>query len=159
MRKKHNAHKRLRRVANSMLRQNHVATVFVGGNNGYSHLVNHKTQQIITPSPSLVESMTKLGFQWSTFIAVMCKDEFGQEYMKAQQFDIDQQLKQSELAEYLNDQHFGLIKSCNSNHLINVGWISSPFPIEWEEKQVSEIFGLLGGWGKVPIQLMEKEVA
>ncbi|WP_286237939.1 hypothetical protein [Neptuniibacter halophilus] len=158
-RSKYNKQKRLRRTAAAVLRHNHVAAAFVGGNNGYSHMVNHKSRLTITPDQTLIDVMTELSFKWSTLIAVMCCDEFGQHYMKSEHVDIDIPLKQNELALHLNDMHFDLIKACNDKHIINVGWISSPFPIEWDEGQASEIFEKLGGWKVVPIKLIEEAAA
>lgn len=156
---RYNKQKRLRRVAEAVLKQSHVAAVFVVGNNGFSHMVNHKNQQLITVDQTLSDIMTKLPFKWSTLIAVTCKDTFGKEYMKAEQIDIDMPLKQSELADYLNEQHQALIENCNSNHIVNVAWISSPFPMDWDENVASKIFEKLNGWKAVAIELREQEIA
>lgn len=157
-RKKNNPHKRYRSIATALLRQNHVAIVYVSGNGGYSNMVNRKTAQAIRVTPELSDAAIKLSYRWSIFIAALCRDEFGREYMRGEQISIDQPLLQAELADYLDEQHRSLASSCNQKHLVGVGWAADPFGGDWEESQASKLFDRFGGWSGDNAAFIENEM-
>ena len=84
--------------------------------------------------------MPKVAYKWGVFIAVLCKNEFGDRYMKADYIKVDRPITQPELADFLNEQHSELIKNTNPKHLVDVGWLASPTGKEWTEEQAFEIF-------------------
>jgi hypothetical protein len=74
--------------------------------------------------------------------------------MKAEEIQVNQECLQSELVDILNEKHAALGKNFNKKHLVNYGWIGTPFVKEWRE---SEAFDVLTNLGAFEYRLEEQE--
>lgn len=85
-------------------------------------------------------------FEWSVIIAVFCRDQNGEEYLKSELVSAKEKYFQHELIEVLNEQHKALIKSVNRNHFIGAGWLASPEGRDFSESETDRIFRKLGAF-------------
>jgi len=81
-------------------------------------------------------------------------DSTGQKYMKSEEIIVNRPVLQSELSDILNEKHLALGKNFNKKHLINYGWIGTPFLKEWQE---SEAFDLLTNLGAFEYRLEQED--
>ena len=96
--------------------------------------------QIYLPDQTIITTLAKERFKWSTFIAAFFKDASNKINMKSESLYIDQLLTQNEAAEYLSQAHVKLIKSVNTNLFYGYGWLSCPFEYDWTEEQAFNLF-------------------
>jgi len=143
MKKKHSLQKRLNRLARVALK--HQGVIFVGGM-GACNMVDLRHNKIYAPSINVAKSIEEVRAKWSVFCAVFCRGQDDEDYMKSVSIHIREARKQSELLESLNDIHQDLLTGCNSQHVINVGWIAMPNGEELTEEQAGAIFGDAGAW-------------
>jgi len=144
--RKYNPNKRYKNVAKAILRSNHFATIFVSSGKGLTYMIDRKTGIGIKPVPQLIKVVTELQFKWSVLMAALCIGDDGKEYMKYEEIIANDEVKQSELADFLNESHKKLIEGCNPRHVVNAAWIASPVGHEWTEAEAARLFSSRGGW-------------
>jgi len=149
--KKYNPLKQLDLVAKQALKN--AAVGYVTGSDGCK-LVDLRNKQVSYASHTTVKLISTLRHKWSVFIAVFGIDSTGQKYMKSEEIIVNRPVLQSELSDILNEKHLALGKNFNKKHLINYGWIGTPFLKEWQE---SEAFDLLTNLGAFEYRLEEQE--
>lgn len=146
VRKKHSHTKRGIVYSRALVNKYNICVAYSYNDNRVAQLVDGKTGAVIPSTRLLVEAMTHIAYKWHVLIAVLCKTESGEHYMKADQINATDYYKQYELADVLQENHRKLIESTNDKHLFNVVWLASPVQKDWDEKQASQIFDRLGYW-------------
>ena len=149
--KKYNPKKNVYLEAKLALRNSAVG--FVTGSEG-CRIINLRTHKISDPSLLTTTRLSTLRHKWSVFIAVLGVDNHNKRYMKAEEIQVNQECLQSELVDILNEKHAALGKNFNKKHLVNYGWIGTPFVKEWRE---SEAFDVLTNLGAFEYRLEEQE--
>jgi hypothetical protein len=149
--KKYNPKKNVYLEAKLALKNSAVG--FVTGSEG-CRIINLRTHKISDPSLLTTTRLSTLRHKWSVFIAVLGVDNHNKRYMKAEEIQVNQECLQSELVDILNEKHAALGKNFNKKHLVNYGWIGTPFVKEWQE---SEAFDVLTNLGAFEYRLEEKE--
>jgi len=169
MRKKNNPAARMQRNTRALLRHNCVAVVHVepSGRQGLIHWKNCKS---IAPSPELSHSICDIAHHWTIFLAVFCRRQDGECYIKPAEVATKSQYKAAHLAaqviEYdAYDEHGNFIEvrreiepgvidveiekllaTCNPAHVIGQGWIASPVGESLSEEQAGKVFEAVGCW-------------
>jgi len=149
--KKYNPKKNVYLEARLALRNSAVG--FVTGSEG-CRIINLRTHKISDSSLLTTTRLSTLRHKWSVFIAVLGVDNHNKRYMKAEEIQVNQECLQSELVDILNEKHAALGKNFNKKHLVNYGWIGTPFVKEWRE---SEAFDVLTNLGAFEYRLEEQE--
>lgn len=85
-------------------------------------------------------------FKWSVYMAILCRDTLGNNYIKGEEMQCKQEYAHSDLADLLNDHHQTLLKSSNKNHLVMTAWIASPFTQDISSESAYTIFEEMGAW-------------
>jgi hypothetical protein len=147
-RNKKRDHNKVTKIINRMVLKNKIVTYITGDdfNNLYCLQKNKK----VSASLDMAKALANQPFKWSVLIAVFCRDQNGQEYIKSELIASKQKYLQHELIQFLSAEHTALIKSVNGNHVIGAGWLASPEGIDWDEKVAGKIFEQLGAfeWAK-----------
>lgn len=143
---KHDLYKRYERTALGTVKRYNLAISYSYLNNQYSRLIDDKNMVGLRPAPLLIDMLTKIRYKWGVTIAALCVDQEGRKYMRSEFIKANEPYLQSELADYLEDEHERLLESCNRSHLVNATWIASPIGREYTEKEAFDIFEALGSW-------------
>lgn len=119
--------------------------VFVGGK-AETYALDKKSGGPVNIGPSIAASLNSVAFKWCVYLAVLCKDQNGQQYIQSEEVKLVHPYKRELLVEMLNEKHRELIKTCNPLHVLNMGWIASTVPYEFEDQHCEKLFNLQGGW-------------
>ena len=150
IRKQHNPQKRWFNQARSSLIRHKLCVAY-----SYAHhqhqtvqVFNRKTLKPLTILNGSVtqKALAEVRHRWTIVLAVLCRDQFGQHYIKSELIEANEPYLQSELADFCEDQHRNLILSCNENHIINICWIGCPWGGDFDEAEVAKIFDTLDFW-------------
>lgn len=147
MKKKRNKkHCQVKRVTNmATLGTKDMLLVFCGGIKE-THAFSKKTLKPVTIGPSIADSLAKLPFKWSVYIAVLCRRQDGQNYIRSEQYNFDVPYHRANIENLLNERHDQLIRTCNSAHILNIGWIASTVPYDIEDSDAINLFDQQDGW-------------
>jgi len=168
-RKKNNPAARMQRNTRALLRHNCVAVVHVDPS-GRQGLINWKNCKSIAPSNELAYSICEIAHIWTIYLAVFCRSQTGERYIKAAEIAPQGQYRSDQLGaqviEYdAFDEHGNFIEvrreiepgvidveiekllaTCNPQHVIGQGWIASPVGESLSEEQAGRIFEAVGCW-------------
>ena len=147
--KKYNPRKNVYLEAKLALKNSAVG--FVTGSEG-CRMVDLRTHKVTDPSILTATRLSTLRHKWSVFIAVVGIDSSNQKYMKAEEIQVDKECLQSELVDILNEKHAALGKNFNKKHLVNYGWIGTPFAKVWQECEAFDVLTNLGAFDPTQTQ-------
>ena len=105
----------------------------------YCNIVNINTLKSIKVSRKLADIISNNKFEWSVLCCVMCAND-NERYMKAVQVNSSKPMLQSELTDFLREEHKKLLANCNENHLVEVCWIAAPNACDFDEPTVFDFF-------------------
>lgn len=94
----------------------------------------------------LTTNLPRMPMKWSTLMMVHCRDQFGKEYMQAQELVANEKYQYLTLAKTFGKNHVRLKNEANQAHIIGFGWISSPGGVTVSEEIASKIMVDLGAW-------------
>lgn len=109
-------------------------------------LMNCRQKAAVQASQVTANAITELPHKWLIDMAVLCRDQFGVEYMVNQQVVTRDKHYHRDLCDVLNEQHKLLVKECNPNHVINMGWFATINDVEIDQKTQEDIYRLLNGF-------------
>lgn len=145
--KKHNRKKRTDHLSRGAVKN--LATVFILNEDKYANLIDLRTGKTVTIDSTLDEAIRKVEHLWSIMTAVFCVKSCGEQYIKYKILHSERPCIQAHLDTTASENHANLIRSCNENHIIGIGWIATPykydFPDELDEFYES-IFDRYGAW-------------
>lgn len=98
-------------------------------------------------SKSMADLISRHAYKWSVYLCVFGFN--GERYTKSKVIICPGPLKQSDLVNFLNDEHQEMIRGFNPAHLVGAGWIAQPYAYDFSEKQAFDIFEKLGAWEHV----------
>ena len=140
---------RLERSFRALLSTNHVAVVSLAPS-GKQGMINWKNYRTIR-SLQIVDALCDIPHRWTIYIAGLCVDEVGCEYLKS----VEVAPEGIYLAIHLTDviQRFltEICDSCNPKHMVANGWIAIPASVSLEEDQAAKIFEAAGAWNQVKV--------
>lgn len=139
-RKRHNPLKRLQRAAKYNIKD--LYAVSVGGEQ--IQVVDTKKNQVRPFYKDELNSMGRLPYKWSVYIAIIGQNQLGDLYVKGEQLEINQPLLQGQIADVVSDHHYKLLDTFNKEHLRNVGWIASPQKHDIDPEQAFSFFEMAG---------------
>ena len=141
--KKYNPNKVTNKLVKAALKDS--AVIFVTGGKG-AHLINLKTNVHHAPSAFVAKATERLVAKWCVLCAVMLRKQNGDDYASYYLDYWDKPRTQSQIAIDAEAVHQRLLKTCNSNHLVNLGWIAVPEMYEFTEDEANEMFLKAGAW-------------
>ena len=144
---KHSKQKRIDMLTRRAVKD--LGVVFVLNDTKYADVVNLRTKQKVSLNNDLDQVIRFKAHPWNLLLAVFCKDNFGKEYIKMSITRADKPCLQRELDESASKRHAELIRSCNENHLVGVGWIATPYECEFPKENdpiYESIFDMYGAW-------------
>lgn len=124
--------------------KNKVVTFLTGDKVNYLYCLN--THKRVDVTLDLAQQLSKDPYTWSVYVAVFCRDQLGQEYMKSDSHLFTTRYRQLELVPYLNEEHNKLIKTVNRDHVIGAGWIASHEGRDFSETEAAKLFENMGCW-------------
>ena len=143
-RKPHSLHRRYERQARIAVKN--IAAAFVTGNT-HVECVDIKRREIIKAGPTLANAIAKTPYKWSVLLCVLGIDHDGKPYVKSEEHAMTVRYKQSNLCEYLNEQHQAYIERyANKSQMIAAGWIASPEGKPLDNEVAFEIFNKMGAF-------------
>lgn len=137
-RKPNNPHARVERFSRAILRQFRVAVVNIDPS-GRQGMIDYGTAKNIPPGQ-------RIAHPWVIYFGVFCRDQFGRQYIKANEVAPQGIYKSDSLAEVIEEHYRALIDSCNPAHVIGSGWIANPSGVSLDEAQAARIFEAVGAW-------------
>lgn len=122
------------------------------GDGGSCRLVNIKTGEFLGHSAFTDEFLRLYRHKWSITMMVAHRAPHSIRHdLSDSHVDIKQEIKQVEVADFLNDEHQALYKSINENHISNIMWLGSPIGQSIEcEKELHKLIDKLGGFESKP---------
>ena len=81
-RKPHNPKARLERFSRSVLRQHHIAVVNIDPT-GKQGLINWHNCKSVARGRHIADAICDIAHHWTIYLAALCVDQFGQQYIKA----------------------------------------------------------------------------
>ena len=147
MAKKRNKKYNPQKTTNSLVKASikNSGIIFVTGGRG-AHIVNLETNNQYAPSSLVARALGQLVANWTVLCAVLLKDSNGKEYASYYLDHWNINRRQSQIAEEAEAVHQKLLKTCQKNHLVNLGWIAVPELYEFTHDQANEMFLKAGAW-------------
>lgn len=119
--------------------------VFIGGVRE-THALNKKTGGHCAIGPTIVKALESVAFKWHVYLAVLCRSQTGEEYIQSEEMNFIHPYRRELISHELNDRHDKLIRTCNPAHVLNIGWIASTVPYEFDDKHCDKLFNIQNGW-------------
>lgn len=148
-RKPDNRFARAERSCRALLRTNHVAVVNIDPS-GSQIMANWKSCRQIR-SLAIASAMFDFSYRWTIYIAAMCRDERGAEYIKSVEISPDGIYKVERLTDAIEHYYLELRNSANPSHLVASGWIAIPDEISMDEAEAAKLFYAAGAWHQVKV--------
>lgn len=155
--RKHSSQKRADMLTRRVVKD--LGVVFVLNDTKYADVVNLKTKRKVELNSALDEVIRLIPHKWSLLLSVFCVDSFGEKYIKWDVGTADKMCLQRQLDESASKKHADLIRRCNENHLIGIGWIATPYECAFPEENdpvYESIFDSYGAWIPARDKLIEK---
>lgn len=131
------------RFTRSLLKQHCVSIVNVGGRQGLVHWKNLKS---IAAGRLLAEGICDLPHEWTIYLAVLCRSQTGEQYIKSEEVAPQGQYRAEHLTEVIRHYHDELTATCNPAHIVQRAWIALPYRVTVEEEQAARVFDAVGAW-------------
>lgn len=137
---------RLHRMSRTILRQNDLCVVYTDVPTERHGIFSARTMLPVRASEQLVEMICGLPHHWTIYLAAFCRDQLGQQYMKAVEIEPQGQYLSDQLESVLREQYRALLDTCNQQHIEGGGWIASPIGRQLSETEAAQIFESIGVW-------------
>jgi hypothetical protein len=141
-RKKNNPMKRQNAIAKSLIGGRYV--IFVGG--GKCQIADPRLNICYPATQNEIAAFAEHRHKWTILVAALGVDNNNRRYIKSHEIQCTEYYFQSEIADLCADVHRALLDEFNGNHFINVGWLASATPIEFDEKKALTLFEKAGGF-------------
>ena len=154
---KHSKQKRVNLLTRRVVKD--LGIVFVLNDTKYADVVNLRTKKKVNLDKALDETIRLEPHHWNLLLAAFCKDDFDEKYIKLYLTRANKPCLQRELDESASKRHAELIRSCNENQLVGVGWIATPYECDFPQENdpiYESIFDMYGAWIPARDQLIEK---
>ena len=145
MRKKNNARRRVLRATDALLRQHHIVIVDIHPADKQG-LLNWQNCKSVNAGHQLIDGVCDLPHKWTIYLAVFCKSQTGERYIKGDEVEPIGRFRSEQLTEVIVHCHEALIATCNPVHVIGYGWIASPVGESLTEEQAGKVFEAVGCW-------------
>ena len=155
--KKHNMQKRKNHLSRGAVKN--LATVFILNDNKYANLISLKTGKNVDIDSTLDKAIRKVEHMWSVMTAVFCVKASGEQYIKYSVLHAERPCIQAHLDKNASEVHTKLIRSCNENHIIGIGWIATPYKYDFPDELddfYESIFDRYGAWTPAKDVLLHK---
>lgn len=119
--------------------------VYVGGKRE-THALDKKTGTPVDIGPSIAQSLHTIPFKWHVYLAVFCRTQTGEEYIQSEEMNFPAPYKRDLISGVLNDTHDALVRTCNPQHILNIGWIASTVPYDFDDNHCNKLFIQQEGW-------------
>jgi len=98
---------------------------------------------------AIANALFDFSYHWTIYIAAMCRDELGTEYLKSTEISPQGMYKVERLTDAIEHYYLELRNGCNPNHILASGWIAIPAETTLEEAQAAKLFHAAGAWHQV----------
>jgi len=146
-RRPNSAHARMVRYSRAMLRSNHVAVVDLEAND-FQTLINWKNASLITTNAryALVDAVCDIPHHWTVFIAGICRNQLGEQYIKPTEVALPNANLAKNLGDVIQTYSDEQRAKCPPHHLIGMAWIATPYDLTLDEAHAYRVFETLGAW-------------
>lgn len=131
--------------------------VYVGGKRE-THALDKKAGTPVHIGPTIADSFHSIPFKWHVYLAVMCRTQTGEEYIQSEEMNFPAPYRRDIIQDMLNKRHDELIRTCNPEHVLNIGWIASTTPHKFDDKHCNKLFTSQDGWDYLAKWEMDKVV-
>lgn len=145
MRKKNDARRRLLRATDALLRQHHIVIVDIHPTDKQG-LFNWQKCRSVNAGRQLIDGVCDLPHNWTIYLAVFCRSQLGERYIKGEEVEPIGRFRSEQLTEVIVHHHEALIATCNPVHVLGYGWIASPVGESLSEEQAGRVFDAVGAW-------------
>lgn len=154
-RKPNNPKARLARNCRALLANSQVAVMNID-RPAYPDLVDQRLISLRDGKPIarsqvqlVADAFCDFAYPWTVYFAVMCRDQQGAQYIKAEEIAVGSVCRADQLTEVLEHFCCELRKGCNTRHLVSSGWIANTSGIGLDEARAYELFEKFGAWAHV----------
>lgn len=114
--------------------------------NDYVESWSIKHKQRLDVTREVYDAINSVPYQWDIYLAVICRDQLGQEYAQGLWINSGSQYYHTDLLDVLNQQHKKLINQANPVHRINAGWVAIPSHGEISDAEANALLEKMGAW-------------
>lgn len=119
--------------------------VYCGGKRE-TEAVDKRTGSPVAIGPTIATSLSTCPFKWHVYLAVLCRRQDGQQYIKSEEVSVKHPYFRNAIEELLNVQHQELVAKCNPLHIVNIAWIASTTPYEFDDEYCDKLFTYKNAW-------------
>lgn len=132
---------RIANASRSVLAVNKLCIVNLNEPYFFQTTFHHGNYRMIRASERIASALCDIPHRWTIYLAAFCEyPDTGKEYIKSVELATQGLYKAESLTSVIREHHTELVKNQNPNHLKSSGWIAFPYPIEYSEKQASDLF-------------------
>ena len=147
-------YKRRNAVARGLLRQYNLGVAMATNHGTMGHFAHLRSGKLIAAKPTLVTIIHEVPHNWSVFMAAICRDDKGTNYMKSEIAFMPEPLKYMDMTDFLNEEHHILLREANPSHLIGAAWVACPWGADIDNEVAANVFTALDAWEDVSAELV-----
>lgn len=111
-----------------------------------AQVVSIGTSKPVQLSKSEAYAITDTPHKWKVYLCVMCRDNFGKDYIQTQELVFTNEYYSSEVSDIVTDKLNDFYRTCNQNHRVNVGWIATTSEKDLSDRALAEMMTDIGAW-------------
>lgn len=96
--------------------------------------------------PTIVDAFCDFPYRWTIYVAALCRDPNGGQYIKAEEIALHGVYLAAQLTDVIKIYCLELKARCNTRHLVASAWIANPSNITLDEAQADRILEAFGAW-------------
>lgn len=152
--KKYNPRKASPTVASQQLRMNKLGVWFTCDNE-HARVISMRSKTVFDPASKTARLLSDYPHFWHYTMFVLAKKQDGTRYITTGEPLLPDEkgiplsarrLNQADLANSLDSAHKAFLKSVNTLHIVNTGWVAFPYPQEISEELIYDITADMGAW-------------
>lgn len=121
----------------------------------YCQLVNQKSHVVMPVTQTTYNVVTQYKFQWSIYLCVFLNRPGGAIEMEGEALRTNEYYRQSELSEFLNEQHKQLLDRFNPFIVTGMGWVAVARSVDPDDWDIPDTFKLFEDLGLISTERME----
>lgn len=91
-------------------------------------------------------AISNVPHKWQVHLCCMLRDHTGRDYIQVQELRFSHEYLSCDTSEIVNDHMKSFVKTCNSNHVVNVGWVATTSEEDLSDEKISKMMDNIGAW-------------
>lgn len=93
-----------------------------------------------------VNALNQVPHKWQVHVLCTLRDHCGRDYIQSQELIFNNEYYCADISDLVNEKMHEFVKTCNQNHMVNVGWVATPCMNELSDEDLAKIMDKLGAW-------------